>query len=87
MYPYRILSICYTVRKEIDLLKYKYLKPELYINKPQSLRALKTNIRREIRKILTEILQKVIENAKNGLSFASQQNGDIYETLFFLIDL
>ena len=46
------------------LFLWAYLKSNVYINKPQSLHALKTNIRREICQIPTEMLHKVMEKAE-----------------------
>ena len=39
-----------------DFFLWRYLKSKVYVNQSQSLRTLKTNIRREIRKMPTEII-------------------------------
>ena len=46
----------------MDFFLWGYLKSKVYANKPESLRALKTNIRQEIAKIPVDIFQKMMEN-------------------------
>lgn len=40
-----------------------YLKSLVYVNKPDTLEALKNNIRREVENISPEVLEKVMKNA------------------------
>ena len=56
---------------------------EVYINRLQSLHALKTNIRREIRKIPTEMLQKMMENAEKRTQACITAKGEHSRDIIF----
>ena len=46
-----------------DFFLWGYLKEKMYMNKPQTLDQLKSNIRQEIENIPVEILKKVMKNS------------------------
>jgi len=66
-----------------DFFLWGYLKSKVYINKPQSIRVLKTNIRREINKIPVEMLHKVMENAEKRARACIQAKGGHLRDVIF----
>lgn len=66
-----------------DFYLWGFLKSKVYANKPQNLRQLKVNIRREIRKISTETLEKVMKNAEKRAHLAIKENGGHLHDIIF----
>lgn len=66
-----------------DFYLWGYLKSKVYISKPRTLAQLKNNIRREIRKISAETLEKVMKNAEKRAHFAIKEKGGHLHDIIF----
>lgn len=66
-----------------DFFLWGYLKSKVFINKPTSVRALKTNIRREIARISVETLGNVMKNAEKRAHLCVRANGDHLKDIIF----
>ena len=58
-----------------DFFLWGYLKGKVYENNPQTTEALKTNIRREIRRIPQEMCARVIQNFNVRVATVIQRRG------------
>nr|CAI5865735.1 unnamed protein product [Callosobruchus analis] len=58
-----------------DFFLWSYLKEKVYVNKPQTIRQLKDNIRNEIHAITPEILRKVMEHVLKRAQLCEAENG------------
>ena len=58
-----------------DFFLWGYLKGRIYANNPQTLEALKTNIRREVRNIPADMIARVIANFDVRVAAVIQQRG------------
>ena len=69
-----------TVRRLLDkYYLWGYLKDRVYSNNPQTIEALKENIRREIRRIPREMLDRVITNFNVRVGAVIQRRGSWIE--------
>lgn len=66
-----------------DFYLWGYLKSVVYKSKPQTLTQLKNNIRREIRRIPTATLEKVMEDAEKRAYLAIKENGGHLQDIIF----
>ena len=66
-----------------DFFLWGYLKGKVYANQPKTLRALKTNIRREIAAITTEMLEEVMENAQKRAQLCLKEKGKHLRDIIF----
>lgn len=66
-----------------DCFLWAYLKERVYVNKPATIRELKTNIRNEIRAITPEILRKVMQNVLKRAQLCEAENGHHLRDVIF----
>ena len=66
-----------------DFFLWGYLKEKVYVNKPQTLDQLKTNIRQEIENIPVEMLKKVMKNSiKRADLCRTAKGGHLVDIIF-----
>lgn len=66
-----------------DFFLWGYLKSLVYVNKPQTLAALKENIHQEIRNISQEVLRKVMKNVINRAQLCINSRGHHLRDIIF----